>query len=136
MHLLSFFSLSSECLHSVFIYSFASSLNFISYHCKLNEIQVVAQLQWYESELPHHPYLQIWKQDKMSLIIDLRNFARTNIQVILSKWNHSALGMLQKNQPNLGEKRKRRKKTPITKQTNKAKQTNKKIPPPKKRKKI
>lgn len=33
----------------------------------------------------------------MSLIIDLRNFARTNIQVIPSKWNHFALGIFKKN---------------------------------------
>lgn len=33
----------------------------------------------------------------MSLIIDLRNFARANIQVIPSKWNHFALGIFKKN---------------------------------------
>lgn len=59
----------------------------------------------------------IWKQEKMSLIIDLRNCARTNIQVILSKWNYFALGILKKKakktpknpkkQQNLGRKRKK-----------------------------
>lgn len=34
----------------------------------------------------------------MSLIIDLRNFARTNMRVIPSKWNHFTLGIFKKNQ--------------------------------------
>lgn len=61
----------------------------------------------------------------MSLIIDLRNFARTNIQMILSKWNHFALGILggKKSTEPGGEKGKEIKKKTITKQTKKVRQT-------------
>lgn len=78
---------------NVCILSSLSSLNFISYHCKPNEIKGVAQLHLYGSEL-HHPPCNNVQMGKKGLIIDLRNFARTDIEVIPWKLNRFAVGVL------------------------------------------
>lgn len=95
VHLLSVFSLSSECLNTVFTFSFTSSLNFITYHCKPNKIKssCTAAMIWVWT-VSSSLLAVIHKQEKTGLIIDLRNFVRTDIQMTSPKWNHFALGIL------------------------------------------